>query len=62
MKQDSSRDMLPESSTTLGDARPALGRQRTIKNWLGLFGRRSKSDMALASPRSPTSPKTIPRP
>ena len=51
--------VLPESSTTLGDARPALGRQRTIKNWLGLFGRRSKSEKALASP---TSPKTIPRP
>ena len=54
--------MLPESSTTLGDARPALGRQRTIKNWLGLFGRRSKSEKALASPTSPRSPKTIPRP
>ena len=53
---------LPESSTTLGDARPALGRQRTIKNWLGLFGRRSKSEKALASPTSPRSPKTIPRP
>ena len=56
------RFLLPEPSTTLGDARPALGRQRTIKNWLGLFGRRSKSDQALASPRSPRSPKTIPRP
>ena len=55
------RFVLPESSTTLGDARPALGRQRTIKNWLGLFGRRSKSEKALASPRSPRSPKTIPR-
>ena len=43
-------------------ARPALGRQRTIKNWLGLFGRRSKSEKALASPTSPRSPKTIPRP
>ena len=56
------RFLLPESSTTLGDARPALGRQRTIKNWLGLFGRRSKSEKALASPTSPRSPKTIPRP
>ena len=56
------RFMLPESSTTLGDARPALGRQRTIKNWLGLFRRRSKSEKALASPTSPRSPKTIPRP
>ena len=55
------RFLLPESSTTLGDARPALGRQRTIKHWLGLFGRRSKSEKALASPTSPRSPKTIPR-
>ncbi len=55
------RFLLPESSTTLGDARPALGRQRTIKNWLGLFGRRSKSEKALASPTSPRSPKTIPQ-
>ena len=54
------RFLLPEP--TLGDARPALGRQRTIKNWLGLFGRRSKSEKALASPTSPRSPKTIPRP
>ena len=56
------RFLLPETSTTNGDARPSLGRQRTIKHWLGLFGRRSKSDKALASPRSPRSPKTIPRP
>ena len=52
------RFLLPEPTRTIS-ARPALGRQRTIKNWLGLFGRRSKSEKALASPRSP---KTIPRP
>ena len=56
------RFLLPEPSTTLGDARPSLGRQRTIKNWLGLFGHRSKSEKALASQTSPRSPKTIPRP
>ena len=43
------RFLLPEPSTTLGDARPSLGRQRTIKHWLGLFGHRSKSEKALAS-------------
>ena len=51
------RFLLPEPTRTI-NARPSLGRQRTIKNWLGLFGRRSKSEKALASP---TSPKTIPR-
>ena len=56
------RFLLPETSTTLGDARPSLGRQRTIKHWLGLFGHRSKSEKALASSTSPRSPKTIPRP
>ena len=55
------RFLLPETSTTLGDARPSLGRQRTIKHWLGLFGHRSKSEKALASQTSPRSPKTIPR-
>ena len=55
------RFLLPETSTTLGDARPSLGRQRTIKHWLGLFGRRSMSEKALASQTSPRSPKTIPR-
>ena len=55
------RFLLPEPSTTLGDARPSLGRQRTIKHWLGLFGHRSKSEKALASQTSPRSPKTIPR-
>ena len=55
------RFLLPETSTTLGDARPSLGRQRTIKHWLGLFGHRSKSEKALASSTSPRSPKTIPR-
>ena len=53
------RFLLPEP--TLGDARPSLGRQRTIKHWLGLFGRRSMSETALASQTSPRSPKTIPR-
>ena len=43
------------------DARPSLGRQRTIKHWLRLFGHRSKSEKALASSTSPRSPKTIPR-
>ena len=55
------RFLLPETSTTHGDARPSLGRQRTIKHWLGLFGHRSKSEKALASQTSPRSPKTIPR-
>ena len=55
------RFLLPETSTTNGDARPSLGRQRTIKHWLRLFGHRSKSEKALASQTSPRSPKTIPR-
>ena len=42
------RFLLPETSTTNGDARPSLGRQRTIKHWLRLFGHRSKSEKALA--------------
>ena len=56
------RFLLPEPPTRTINARPSLGRQRTIKHWLGLFGRRSKSEKALASPTSPRSPKTIPRP
>ena len=55
------RFLLPEPPTRTINARPSLGRQRTIKHWLRLFGHRSKSEKALASSTSPRSPKTIPR-